>query len=378
MSKTNHARRMRIAIMVRGVLPAPRPVDIMYSPLDIAVTISEQLTLRGHNITFYGSSDGGLKVTNIESCHLRPLVRNNQEWQALITTTDLFTDYIPSLYDQVLVQEMFKQAADGQYDLLHFHHPESAMPYSRLFPSVPVIYTLHDQIDTQRREIIEEFASSNQHFVSISNNQRSGAPSLSYAATIYNGVDTALFVPKKGEHENYLLCVGRIVPDKGIKEAVQVALATGLRLFIIGQVQDSEKWYFEAHIKPHLSDKILFLGHLEHTQLVLFYQSALALLMPVQWEEPFGLTMIEAMACGTPVIAFRRGSIPEIIIDGKTGYIVDTVKEMIEAVNKLPTIRRSSCRQHVIRNFSIDRMVSGYETVFKDTLKQSEHAKTAT
>lgn len=357
--------------MVRGVLPVPKPADIMYSPLNVAVAVSEQLDARGHKVTFFGSSDDGLKVSAFVSNNLHPVVLNNRDWQALLSSTDLFTDYIPSLYDQVLVQQMFERGRKGEFDILHFHHPETAMPYARLYPKVPVVYTLHDQLDDMRREIIEEFVSANQHFISISNSQRRGAPDLPYTATVYNGIDTSLFRPDGEETEDYLLVVSRIVPYKGIKEAIDIANQTGLRLLIIGQVQDADKWYFENQIKPFLNDKILFLGLLEAKQLVKYYQKAKALLMPVFWEEPFGLSMIEAMACGTPVIALRRGSIPEVVADGRTGFICDSIGDMVKAVEKLDTIKRPSCRQHILRNFSNKHMVDGYESAFRKIIEDS-------
>lgn len=370
MSKFASKRKMRIATMVRGVLPLPLPQDILYSPANVAQAVAEQLTERGHQVTFFGTGGEGVKVTEFERNRLRPLVNNNFDWQALIASSDVFTDYIPSLYDQVLVQQMFNRANKGEFDVLHFHHPESAMPYARLFPKVPVFYTLHDQLDPRRKEILEEFVSPNQYFISISNNQRRGAPDLPYAATVYNGINTKLFTPSE-DTEDYLLCVGRIVPYKGVKEAIEVAQKTGLRLLIIGQILKADEWYFESQVKPYLNDKILFLGHLEPGQLVKYYQKAKALLMPVQWEEPFGLTMIEAMACGTPVIGLRRGSIPEVIVEGKTGFIVDSIKEMVEAVGKLDKIKRSQCRQHVVRNFSDHKMVDGYESVFYNMISKS-------
>ncbi len=351
--------------MVRGILPAPRPDDIMYSPLDVAITVSEQLTRRGHGVSFYAAGGEGPRVTDFNRSSLRPIVQNNQDWQNLLGSTDLFTDYLPSLYDQVLVQDMFKRASEGEYDLLHFHHPEAAMPYASLYPQVPVVYTLHDQLDQQRRETIEAFMSPNQHFISISDNQRRGAPDLPYAATVYNGIDTKLFAPK-GEPEDYLLFVGRIVEYKGVKEAIQVAIKTKSRLLIIGQVQAADQWFFDTHVKPYLNDKILYLGMIDHDQLPRYYQKARALLMPVLWEEPFGLTMVEAMACGTPVLAFHRGSIPEVVVDGKTGYVVESVNAMAEALGIVDQIKRADCRKHVLANFSLNRMVDGYENIFYD------------
>lgn len=354
---------MKIATMVRGILPVPRPTDIMYSPLDIAVAISEGLTKRGHNVTYYGPEGTHLQVSDVKTCGLRPMIHNNNEFQALINSPDLFMNYTPSLFDHYLAEDMFKRAQNGEYDLLHFHHPESVLPLTKLFPDVPVVFTLHDQLDPLRREVMQMYAAPNQHYISISDSQRNLAPDLPYTATVYNGVDTSLF-KHDGPAEDYLLFVGRIVPDKGVKEAVQLALQTNSRLLIIGQTLATDQWYFDAHIKPYLNDKILYLGLIEHRQLVRYYQKARALIMAIQWEEPFGLTMIEAMACGTPVIAMRRGSVPEIIIDGKTGFVAGSLNEMVEAIQKIDTINRKDCQAHVKAHFSTQRMVENYEAAF--------------
>lgn len=177
------------------------------------------------------------------------------------------------------------------------------------------------------------------------------------------------------EHEDYLLFAGRIVPEKGIKEAIKIAKETDHRLLIIGPVYEDHKEYFEQYIKPELNDKILYLGFMEQAQLVKYYQKAKAFLMPIQWEEPFGLTMAESMACGTPIIALRRGSVPEVIEDGKTGFIVDSVQEMIEAVGKVDTLKRSDCRKHVERHFSREKMVDAYEEVFKKIIQGDKGEK---
>ena len=188
-------------------------------------------------------------------------------------------------------------------------------------------------------------------FISISDNQRRDAPDLNYAATIYNGIDTDHF-DFGDKAENYLFYSGRITPTKGVKEAVQVAIQSKRRLLIAGSLSKTDYWYFDEHIKPFLNDKILFLGMLDKEQLVKYYKKASALLMPIQWQEPFGLSMVEANACGTPVIAFRRGSVSEIIQDGKNGYIVDNSAEMILVLKKLSQIKRVNCHNHTLKFFT--------------------------
>ncbi|QQG51192.1 MAG: glycosyltransferase family 4 protein [Candidatus Saccharibacteria bacterium] len=354
---------MKIAMMVRAYLVSPVSKDIAYSPTGVAVAIAEGLAKRGHEVTFFGP-EGTHLATNVETCNIRPLATSASELFDLVSTTDLFRDYLPSLYDQYMVKSMFERARAGEFDVLFFHHPESAAPFARLFPDVPVVYTVHDYLDSTRRQVFEMHSSPNQHYVSISNSQRRDAPDFNYAATVYNGIDIEKFV-FHDSHEDYLMFAGRIIPEKGLREAVQVALQTGKRLIITGSTLPTSQWYFDEYVKPYLSDKILYLGMIDHAQMVKYYQKALALLVPIQWEEPFGLTMAEANACGTPVIAFRRGSVPEVVDDGKTGFIVDNTSAMIEAVGKLSKINRKDCRKHVEERFTLDHMINGYEKVLR-------------
>lgn len=346
-------------MMVRGFLPSPAPGDIVYSPISVAVDIAEGLAAKKHTVTFFGPEGTELKA-NIDTLGVQPLAENYQELVELASSADLFEDYIPSLYDQYMARNMFERAKAGEFDVLVFHHSESSIGYTKLFPNVPVVYILHDYLDENRRKMFEMHQSKNQHFVSISNNQRRNAPDLPYIGTVYNGIDTNLFAYSE-KSEDYLLFVGRIVQDKGVREAVQVAVRTKKQLLIIGQLPPTSYSYFDEHIKPYLSDKILYLGAIDKEQLAKYYQKAQALLMPIQWEEPFGLTMAEAMSCGTPVIAFNRGSASEVIKDGKTGFVIDNTAQMIEAVEKIKTISRKDCRSHAERYFTVDHMVENYE-----------------
>ena len=367
---------MKIAMMVRGYIPAPRPKDIIYAPIDLAVSLSRGLAKRGHTVDFYGplGTQIGDGVT-VQTKNLRPLIHNQQEMTQLFHDVALTTHYIPQLWDNYLAAEMFQKAKAGDYDILHFHHSELALPLAKQYPKVPVVYTQHDPFFPWRREAYELYHGDNQHFVSISNNQRRDAPDMPYINTIYNGVDVQHF-PFGDDPEDYLLVAGRIVPEKGVKEAVQLAKQTNHRLLIIGPVYPEHQDYFDQYIKPHLSDKILHLGYVEYDQMWRYYQKAKAFLTPVQWEEPFGLTTIEAMASGTPVISLRRGAAPELIVDGKTGFVVDSMAAMAQAINNIGQINRADCREHVKANFSLDTMIDGYEAAFKAVLRQHPRSVT--
>ena len=362
---------MKIAMMVRGYLQSPRPLDMIYAPIDLAIEISKGLTERGHQVTYFGPQGTHIPGVEVETLDVRPLVHGQKEFAELTSDTEKLMHYVPELWDKRFAASMFERAQKGEFDLLHFHHPEVAINLAPAYPEVPVAYTLHDPIFPWYRELFDLFKSKNQHFISISENQRRDAPDLQYCSTVYNGVDPAKFA-FGDSHEDYLIFAGRITPEKGVKEAIEVAKQTNRRLLIVGPVYERHQEYFNQYVKPHLNDKILYLGFMEQEQLIKYYQKAAALLVPIQWEEPFGLTMIEAMACGTPVVALRRGSVPEVIVDGKTGFICDHVQDMVNAVNNIEQISRKECRKHVEQHFAIRNMVNGYERAFRAIIKHDE------
>jgi glycosyltransferase involved in cell wall biosynthesis len=360
---------MKIAMMVRSFIPMPRPSDMIYAPIDLTIAIAQGLGKRGHKVTIFSPLDTEVHGENVavESMGLRPLVRNQLEFNEMLDNTDELAHDVPGLWDRYMVAEMYRRAKKGDFDLLHFHHPESALSTATQNQKVPTVYTLHDPIHARYRELYEMYVSPNQKFVSISKNQRRDAPDLPYLETIYNGIETDVF-KFSDEPEDFLLFAGRITPEKGVREAIRVARESNHRLLIIGPVDHGSQGYFDQYIKPEQDDRILYLGRIDRYQLPKYYQKAKAVLTPVQWEEPFGLTTIEAMACGTPVISLHRGAAPEIIVDGKTGFIVNSVGEMIEAVGKLDQIKRRDCRNHVTKNFTLEKMVDSYEKAFEKML----------
>lgn len=357
---------MKIAMMVRASIPMPRPSDMIYAPIDLAVAIAKGLGERGHQVTLFsplGTEVHGQNVT-VETMNLRPLVKNQAEFTALLDNTEYLSHDVHGLWDRYMVNEMYKRASNGEYDLLHFHHPESSLSMAARTQKVPTVYTLHDPVYPWYREIFELFSTPNQKFISISKNQRRDAPDLPYLDTVYNGTDVNLFTFSE-EHEDYLLFTGRITPEKGVKEAIQVAKESNHRLLIIGPVAHGSQGYFDQYIRPELNERILYLGRMDQDLLPTYYQKARAVLTPIQWEEPFGLTTVEAMACGTPVISLHRGAAPEIIEHGKTGFVVHSVSEMVEAVGMLDRINRSDCRKHVETKFSTKQMIDAYERAYR-------------
>jgi len=357
-------KKLRIATMVTGHFPTPPPEGIVYAPMDIAVEVSEGLTKKGHLVDFFGPEGTKVNVNKNISAGLKPL---NQPGADKITKGPNVgaaeSNKIFNLWDQYLIAKMFQAAQNGEYDLLHVHPADRALPLALANPKIPIFYTLHDPIYPWRAQIFSMFASPNQYYVSISDAQRKPAPNLNYAATIYNGVDLNTF-SYSADHDDYLLFLGRIQPEKGVAEAIQVAQKTGDKLFIIGPPVTGAYW--DKKIAPFLNDKIKYLGFVPRDQIFKYYQRAKATLVPIQWEEPFGLVLTESMACGTPVVAFDRGSVPEIVIDGQNGFIIknNDIEAMAEAVKKIGSINRADCRAHVEKNFSIERMVERYEEMF--------------
>mgnify|MGYP001599404096 CR=1 FL=1 len=357
-------KKLKIATMVTGHFTTPPPEGIVYAPMDIAVEISEGLAKKGHKVDFYGPEGTKVNGANVVSAGLKAL--NQLEGEAIIKTPGVGNaeaNKIFNLWDQFLIAKMFEEAEKGAYDLLHIHPADRALPLALSHPKIQVFYTLHDPIYSWRAEIFSMFASENQHYISISDAQRKPAPDLNYAATIYNGVDLETF-PFSAKHEDYLLFIGRLQPEKGLAEAVQVAKMTGEKLLIVGPPVTGEYW--DKKVAPYLNEKIQYVGYAPREKLFEYYQRAKATLAPIQWEEPFGLILTESMACGTPVVAFERGSVPEIVADGKTGFIIkdNNLEAMADAVKKIDKIKRADCRKHIEKNFSIQRMVDGYEEVF--------------
>lgn len=357
-------RKLKIATMVTGHFTTPPPEGIVYAPMDIAVEVSEGLVNKGHQVDFYGPEGTSVKATKVVSAGLKAL--SQPEGQAITKGPNVGNaeiNKIFNLWDQYLIAKMFAEAEKGNYDLLHIHPADRALPLSLSHLKIPVFYTLHDPIYPWKAQVFSMFSSPNQYYVSISDAQRKPAPDLNYAATIYNGVNLDSFVFSE-EHDDYLLFVGRIQPEKGVAEAVQVAKMTGEKLLIIGPPVTGEYW--DKKIAPYLNDKIQYLGFVPREKLFKYYERAKATLVPIQWEEPFGLVITESMACGTPVIAFDRGAAPELVVDGKTGFIIknNDLEAMAGAVKKIGEIKRDDCRKHVEQNFGIRNMVDGYENAF--------------
>ena len=241
----------------------------------------------------------------------------------------------------------------GDFDLIHNHFDFLPLSYTGLIKT-PVITTIHG-FSSERIIPVYQKYNAHTHYVSISDANRH--PLLNYLGTVYNGLDTADFkfsaVP-----DDYLLFFGRIHPHKGTSEAIEIAKASGRKLIIAGIIQDEN--YFKNHVEPHLNEDIQFVGSAGPADRNNLLGKATALLHPISFEEPFGLSVAEALLCGTPVIAFNRGSMPELIQDKKTGYLVGTIDEAVEALKSIKEIDRSYCRDWANSKFSREKMVEDY------------------
>lgn len=366
-------KKLRIATMVTGHYTTPPPFGVIYAPMDIAIAVSEGLARRGHEVTFFAPEGSDIKVSRVESGGLKPL-KQNGELKILRGPNVGGAEgaKIFALWDQYLISLMYKGALEGKFDIIHIHPVDRALPLAYAIRNIPTVYTLHDPIYPWRAEVFNMFVSPSQYYVSISDAQRKPAPDLNWLATIYNGIDLA-GIPFSEKPGSYLLFVGRITPEKGVAEAVEVARKTGEKLFILGPEVTGSYW--EEKIKPYLGDQIRHIGVVSRKELYEYYKNAKATLIPIQWEEPFGLVMTESMATGTPVVALRRGSVPEVIDHGKTGYIVDSVDEMADALKKIGRLNRRECRKRVEENFTTELMVDHYEKEFLRILGDKEKNK---
>ncbi|OGH42475.1 MAG: hypothetical protein A3H79_03085 [Candidatus Levybacteria bacterium RIFCSPLOWO2_02_FULL_36_8b] len=207
-------------------------------------------------------------------------------------------------------------------------------------------------------ELAETFLDFKANIITISNAQRKDFPNLNYLDTVYNCVDVDKFT-FNGAPQDYLLMVGSIGRHKNQGEAIAVAKELGMKLVLAGKIRDQD--YFEELKKDIDGGKIKHIGEIEFEEKVKLYQNAKAFIFPIKWEEPFGLVMIEAMACGTPVVTYNHGAVSEVVADGLTGYVVDNHSQMIEAVKKISVIDRAACRKHIEENFTIEKMIDGYE-----------------
>lgn len=333
---------MRIAILSSVAWRTP-PLD--YGPWElVASLLTEGLVARGEDVTLFATADsvtsGNLDAVLPHGYASDPSM-DGRVWEAMHVGHAL--------------------QRSGEFDLVHNHLDWLPVAFAGSW-AAPLITTIHG---FSGPAILPAFARAASSYVSISDADRS--PELDYIGTVHHGIDLAEFTPTAAGDD--LVILGRIHPDKGTAEAIEIARQSSRRLIICGPVADAR--YFAEQVEPHLDDvRVIHLGSVGPAERSRVLGSAAALLHPIRFAEPFGLAVIEAMACGTPVIAYRRGAMPELIDDGVTGFLVDDVAAAVVAVPRAAALDRAAVRSVAERRFSVDRMVDDYLAIYRQLLNR--------
>jgi len=311
----------------------------------VVSNLAEGLIARGHEVTLFASGGSQTSAELVTTYAVPP-------------SAELGDAYVeaPALID---AYQRWRE-----FDVIH-DHTLLGLVAGACLPAA-VVHTVHGEVTPKLHRIYEHVGDRVQ-FVTVSNNQAATMPAECPVTVIHNGVNLARFPFADRGRGGYLLFVGRMSPEKGILQAIEIARRSGIRLRIMAKVNEPpEKEYFESTVKPALrgvDHELVFAA--THDEKVAAYQDALATLFPIAWPEPFGLVMTESMACGTPVIAFRHGSVPEVIADGETGFICEDVAEAVRAVDRVGLIDRRRCRQRVEDHFSAERNVENHERLYR-------------
>jgi glycosyltransferase involved in cell wall biosynthesis len=318
----------------------------------VVSALTEELVKRGHEVTLFASGD------SITSAKLVPIIARSLRELRLKDTYGLNNATLLAIGSPYVRQE--------EFDIIHDHMIPPSLPTANL-SKTPVVATMHGPFTVENRRLFQTF--NNPGIVTISNAQAFPAPNIHHLGTVYNGLPLE-GSPFSNEPDDYLLFVGRIAMEKGLHLAIEVAQELDKRLIIAAKLEPTDRPYFREYVEPWLSDRIEWIGEVDEQKRNELMSRALCFLHPVTWREPFGLTLIEAMATGCPVVAMNRGSIPEIIENGVTGYVVEDIEGMIAAVEGIDQIERQACRDRVLTNFSAEKMAEGYETMYKKMLEE--------
>ncbi len=316
--------------------------------------LTEELVELGHEVTLFASGDSVTKAKLVPVCH---------------RSLRLDKNCVDQLAHHILMLELVFQKL-SEFDILHFHIDYIHFPLVRRNKHVSTITTLHGRLDIpDLLPLYKEFKEI--PLISISNSQRTPLSFANWQGTVYHGIpqDLYTFREKKGE---YLAFLGRISPEKRVDTAIEIASTVGIPLKIAAKVDKVDKEYFDTVIRPLMNNPLIeYVGEIGDAEKNDFLGNAYALLFPIDWPEPFGLVMIEALACGTPVIARRRGSVPEVIEEGVTGFIVEDIKSATEAVKNIDSIDRKKCREVFEKRFTSNRMARDYVRIYKQLIDQN-------
>jgi glycosyltransferase involved in cell wall biosynthesis len=340
---------MRIAILAPPWFPIPPP---RYGGIEwVVALLADGLVKAGHDVTLFATGEARTRAKVVASFpEARPL-EIGRTWTELRHALEWI-------------------ATGGEFEVLNDHSGPLGAVLGGL-TSTPFLHTVHGTLTGEVGKMYSRIATvaPSVGLVSISLNQRKPCPDVRWAANIPNALDLAAY-PVEPHRGDYLLFLGRLSPDKGCHRAIEVAQEAGVPLKIAGKMHDAaEKYYFETEVRPRLGERVEYLGEVSHGEKVDLLQNARATLFPIQWEEPFGLVMIESMACGTPVIATRRGAVPEVVDHGRTGIIVEEVGEMVAALAAADDLDPLQCRRYAEERFSPERMVRDYEAAYRAVLE---------
>ena len=312
--------------------------------------LTEELVRQGHQVTLFASGDSVTQARLVQAC--AHSLRLDQKCR------DQLAHHI------VLLEQVFRQAS--AFDLIHFHIDYLHFPLS-VRQHIPTVTTLHGRLDLPDLVPLYQMFPSIP-VVSISDAQRAPLPWVNWLGTVYHGLPEDLYTFRETPG-SYLAFLGRISPEKGVEQAIAIAQHVGMPLKIAAKVDHADREYFQEVVQPLLKNSLIeYVGEVGGDNKDAFLGQAYALLFPIDWPEPFGLVMIEAMACGTPVIAYPCGSVPEVLEHGVTGWIVEGMEEVVQAVERVPALSRARCRQVFEERFSASRMAHDYLRLYKKLL----------
>jgi glycosyltransferase involved in cell wall biosynthesis len=333
----------------------------MYGGTERVVSVlTEELVSRGHVVTLFASGDSATQAK------LAPCAKRSLRLDGTVTDhVALTTIELARVFDR-----------EAEFDIIHNHVDYFAFPFARQ-SRTPMVTTTHGRLDLDEiRNVYDYFAET--PLVSISDAQREPLPASNWLGTVHNGIDFSLFKlhPAPGK---YLAFLGRISPEKRPDRAIEIARALDMPLKIAAKVDEVDKDYFEHVVRPHMSHPLIeFVGEVGDKDKNEFLGNAYAYLFPIDWPEPFGLTMVEAMACGTPVVATNCGSVGEIVKDGVSGYVCRSLRELIDSVAAARKLDRSGCRAYAEAHFSAGAMADGYERIYQNMHGQKTPLTTPT
>jgi glycosyltransferase involved in cell wall biosynthesis len=319
--------------------------------------LTEELVALGHDVTLFASGDSHTSA------------KLDATWPKALRLDGAVRD--PNALHMVMLERVRQKCDDEEFDILHFHL--DYYPFSLFYRQpTPFLTTLHGRLDLPEHQPV--FATfSKVPVVSISNAQRRPVPQAGWVRTIHHGLPANLLAPRPAKPE-YLAVLGRIAPEKGVDRAIKIAMRCGIPLKIAAKVDRADQDYYDQLISPLISGNPMvdFIGEISDQEKSEFLSGAMGLLVPIDWPEPFGLVMIEAMACGTPVIAYNRGSVPEIIDDGLTGFIVEDEISAVSAVDRLSTLDRGAIRRQFETRFTARRMALDYLAAYRGLMEKAE------